>query len=191
MKKLQLRYHFIHIPKCGGKSIFTALNWDWNIYKQSQHHTLTDLLDGTVENRKVKPMPVRKFNEKFSFTVIRNPWERLVSVFLFFKIDKNITFENWILSETPFQWDHLNTQWLEQYLFYFDKRASLTKVYKLNEINKYWKEICENTIGKQVKLGHLNKTKHGPYRDYYNDKTRKIVTKLCEKDIDLNKWAFK
>ena len=51
-----------------------------------------------------------------------------------------------------------------------------TKSYYLNnlEIDKY----------------HFNKINRKNYREYYNDKTKKIIGKLYEEDVDTFKYTF-
>ena len=79
---------------------------------------------------------------------------------------------------------------MHQYLFHIDQRFELTRIYKLNELEKYWPEICQNTIKSYVLLQHINQSKHTNYIDYYTDELKNKVAQLCERDIDLNKWTF-
>lgn len=62
---------FIHIPKTGGRSILRALGKPWS----SAHKTLADLIK---EDQSVCSSGVLKF------TCVRNPWDRAVSMWLFF-----------------------------------------------------------------------------------------------------------
>ena len=77
------KFIFIHIPKTGGSSIEIVLkefiNENCNImgentyfYPDIKHYTATELLNRYGEN---------KFNDYLKFCVIRNPWDRLLSLY--------------------------------------------------------------------------------------------------------------
>jgi hypothetical protein len=57
-------YVFIHINKTGGSSIEMALKL------RAEHLTVQE---------KIKEIGVRRWQEKLSFTVVRNPWDKVVS----------------------------------------------------------------------------------------------------------------
>ncbi len=69
-----MSFTFIHIPKCGGSSVCEILECR-NPNGNKQHQTLENILT---------QVSIEVFNESFSFTVIRNPWARLLSWYHFF-----------------------------------------------------------------------------------------------------------
>ncbi len=66
---------FIHIPKTGGVSIGDALlQTSWFKLTEPRHLTAA-----TLKER----MGAETFNNNFIFTMVRNPWDRLVSAYYF------------------------------------------------------------------------------------------------------------
>ena len=61
---------FIHVPKTGGRSILTACG-----ERYGKHLTLKEHIDQLGEQR---------VDDMFKFTVVRNPWNRVFSVWRFF-----------------------------------------------------------------------------------------------------------
>jgi len=186
-----MSFCFIHIPKCGGSSICDTLECR-HPDGDKQHQTLEDILT---------QVSVDVFNKSFSFTVIRNPWDRVVSWYHFFNTQitnkTDHSFNDWVLNDCPFLWNSGNSklQWMEQHRFYIDQyevteRVKIKKIYKLHELEQHWPEICDNTIRRQIELVKTNISTHDDYRNYYNKETKEIIRIRCEIDIDINKWTF-
>ena len=86
---------FIHINKTAGSSIEVALK-DYGIKKplikegnfpHSQHFKYDDYKDYIGDN----------FTNFYTFTVVRNPWDRVVSYYHNGAITKNLNFNNWVI----------------------------------------------------------------------------------------------
>ena len=68
---------FIHIPKTGGTSIGDVLKVNYGGHQciqYNRHHTLSELLH-----------KYPKCNEYIKFSVVRNPWDKMVSQFEYSK----------------------------------------------------------------------------------------------------------
>ena len=65
---------FIHIPKCAGVSLFSALEKKANVLRIGPHAKAVDIFH---------PKGWRSQEETFSFTFTRNPWDRLVSTYFY------------------------------------------------------------------------------------------------------------
>lgn len=68
---------FVHIPKCAGTTIIKSFQkqWDSDI---DDHQTMDELSLYLNENE-----------DYFKFVVIRNPWERIASLYSYFEIQKS------------------------------------------------------------------------------------------------------
>ena len=151
-------------------------------------------------------------SQYFSFTTIRNPWDRVVSAFKYQKCDIN---------GKPFYHNHYDKNTENQYsfssflkklhdkdywcgidipnakYFCFDENNNqlIKKVYQIETLTK---EMLENDIKKYngkhynvSEIPHLNMTKKINYRTYYTeqwmiDKVREVY----KKDIELGGYEF-
>lgn len=192
---------FVHIPKSAGTSIKTTLAKDFKLEVHkgifpNEHQTYKQIKD---INRKLN-------KDRISFAVVRNPYERFVSIFRFimrpFKLKKwygiegDLIFKKYNNFEKfteefsmPLHFwhgcDHLSPQliWSE----------GVDKVFKIEE-----KKEIENflsSMGSKHSIGHENKKNtysgyNKMYRDYYNTNTRKIIYKAFENDLDNFKYTF-
>lgn len=79
---------FIHIPKCGGSSIAAGLFEKENVHFRSYMNLNTDQHKKYMTDHHEKhatasyySKKLESFNDYYKFTVIRNPWERLMSAY--------------------------------------------------------------------------------------------------------------
>lgn len=150
--------------------------------------------------------------EYFSFTTIKNPWDRVVSAFKYQKCDKNgysfyhPNYDKNTASEYTFN-DFLNKINDKNYwcgigipnanYFCFDENNNqlIKKIYPIETLTK---EMIESDIKKYngihydvPEIPHLNMTKKVDYRIYYTeqwmiDKVREVY----KKDIELGNYKF-
>ena len=149
--------------------------------------------------------------EYLSFISIRNPWDRVVSMHHgLSEIDEQTlkkiketygakncptdSFENFCLllkqvfdnGSKHFMFTQCQTEWIEgsfkpNYILRFEK------------LQEDFKEMIDSHNIKHIsnQLLHINESSHRKgYHDYYNDKTKKIVEKIFEKDIDTFKYTY-
>jgi len=166
---------FVHIFKTGGSSITKWYEQHVNINILNKHYNHYCL--SVVEN----PASI-------SFTVIRNPWDRVVS--MYFNICRNfpnfdIIFDNYVLYDmktTLVGGKPLSTpqiRWSEQ----------VTHVLRFENIDKDFKIIqdifqCYEPLYKPTQINHDH------YRTYYNDETRRAVAEMFKEDIEAFGYEF-
>jgi hypothetical protein len=199
---------FLRIPKNASSSIMQMLgtrnvvkkyekklqeSLDKNIYKDlfdathARPHELKEVISGVELNC-------------FSFAVVRNPWDRVVSMYHFGKkmgLAKVFGYRNrssfvdfcealelhagdrsFIPAFKQTEWTHgciEPTEILRFENIAEDFRKMVTK-HNINYLNFH--------------LPHINSTNHKPYRDYFNSNTQKIIKKVFEEDCDLLKYVF-
>lgn len=186
---------FIHIPKTGGTSV---LKW----------------LQNNLECKKscTKHCTIKKWNnnlgqESNHFTVVRNPYARILSWFHYQgkmaynrsksnyqrNYDEEIIFyyrkgfQYWLEKGTPNVL--LNKTILTQQVNYFDENC-LFVLHTENLSEEFTK--VQDYFNNYAPIKHLNKSGKNlkNYREYYNKDTKKIVFKLFEKDLDTLKYTF-
>ena len=121
----------------------------------------------------------------FRFGFVRNPWEREVSNYFFFrkiKRIKDMSFSEYLENQsgTPSGGWEMHT-----YLTDVDYVARYENFEE--ETNFIWKKL---NLPESPKLPHLNSTKHRPYWEYYNDKEILLVQETYKKDIELYNYEF-
>ncbi|WP_431111012.1 sulfotransferase family 2 domain-containing protein [Winogradskyella poriferorum] len=205
---------FIHIPKCAGTSIFkffhpeAKINWKIPNYDilygwcpdrkiHLQHATSKQLLETNL-------ITEEQWEEYYKFTVVRNPWDRSYSDYLWICKERKIrdSFENYMNrtgdfievfnnSEVPeYRGDHLLSQ-----IDFFDLQGSLKldKILRFESLNVEMNELLSE-IGINKKFNSFENvsakrnSKH--YSKFYDKKSRLMVDKTYKKDIDLLGYSY-
>lgn len=195
------KYIFIHIPKCAGSSIERILlrhehvTCNWNHRFPLQTLSPEDKNEYKLDINSQQHAPLNDFSEVtqqkyFCFTVVRNPWDKLVSSWLYHKKNKQyqhslkhfITSKNIGYKKTCVEPYHLNTQ-----CSFINK--NMDAVYRFEHINQDFKLLQEKLkIGAQ--LPHNNKTQHKHYTEYYDEETREIVARRYVEDIECFGYEY-
>lgn len=182
---------FIHIPKCGGSSIKIMLS-DIND-KKNIHSKLQNDFDKIKENNS-------DFKKYFIFSMIRNPWDRMVSYYFFYKHTiktneeislnaKKYDFNDWL----EIIYENKNDYYFvhENYLDYLTIDGIVCVDYLMNFY--YFEDECNN-LKKILKINcenlHVNKTEHKYYKEYYSDKLIELVNNIYRKDIEYFNFDF-
>jgi len=203
------KFIFIHIPKCAGTSITRTL-----APLLGEH----DLVIGcTPEGERLHQENMKKggltkhstaqqimqhvgpeiWNSYFKFSFVRNPWDLLVSWYLWslkteWDDEKNTIkrireledFEDYLYS--PFV---SKTNYLD---FISDNNGNIIVDYvgKTELINWDIKHIYRKAGIPVCSLGRGNPSKHKAYFNYYNPLTRDLVREWCSKDIQKFDYGF-
>jgi FkbM family methyltransferase len=144
------------------------------------------------------------WNNLFSFTFVRNPWDRAVSLYLYRKrLEKNILdmeFKDYVIA----LYKHLTKQ--ENSLFAYhgyslsasdfilddDENVIIDYVGKYEnrneDINYISRKIGCRTLG-NLCLQKANK-ENTHYSQFYDDESREIIEEIYQKDIELFKYSF-
>lgn len=184
---------FVHIPKCAGISVCKTL--------------FGNLAGGhTTFNRYITIFEPKYIDNYFTFTIVRNPWDRLLSAFHFLKQggmnkkDKVFSskeliaynefdefIKGWLTRENIWKHHHFKPQ----YHYVLDKRnkVSLKFIAFLENIEEDFAYIG-NQLGITDTLPGLNRSQHKSYIDYYNPETKKIVEEVYAEDILLFGYNF-
>ena len=190
---------FIHIPKTGGTSIETHFNMGF-LYNGWHHGSNKPqcLKHDIMRDMKVK-FP-EECNSYAKFTVVRNPYDRMVSWYFHLKsyveedgfdLEKDFTlsFIEWI--ETPFKTNYTkwslsevgqkdpNPIYLNPQHTYIDETVTVLKYENLNsELSEYF--------GEEINLPTINKShlRRGHFLNYYNKHSLDIVYERYKEDFE-------
>lgn len=160
---------FVHINRTGGTSIEKFFNSKLHDHSCAQHI--------------LAEVGKEKWNEYFKFSIVRNPWDRLVSAYSrrvkCNELCSSVTFKDWFF-EIRNEWWVVQSNWLNSDLDHVGRFENLNLTYEL---------IC-NKCNLKNKIQHINKTKHFHYSFYYNKEMIYLVEKICKKDINKFKYSY-
>jgi hypothetical protein len=184
---------FIHIPKCAGVAVNRTIFGNL----AGGHTTLEEYLNI------FEPKCIASY---FKFTIVRNPWDRLVSAFFFLKSggmngedrtgfrrqlgdisDFRGFVRSWVNRKNIWKWH----QFRPQYHYMLDKRdkVHLDFIAFLENIDDDFAHIV-GAIGLDKILPKSNKSEHSQYTSYYDKETADIVSRVYAEDIKVLGYNF-
>lgn len=190
VKLLRQRYFgnvvFIHINKTGGRSIEKSLNLPF------EHKTALEKID---------EMGKQRWERVYKFTSVRNPWDKVISHF-HYRVETNqtnlrtkpIKFKEWVKltygDKDSFYYD-IPKMFMPQLDWITDHEGKILVdfICRFENLNNDFSVVCEN-LGKNATLPHINSSKHGNYREYYDDDTIEIIAKSFSRDIEKFGYKF-
>lgn len=183
LKNNKLKIIFIHIQKSGGSSIIDFFN-----VKKSHNKIEKDIL--ILNEKKIN------LNRVFKFTVIRNPWDRMVSFFHYhkqrlktqeWKYIKDLNFTKFIRSNHFEFWARKNN--ITNYIKHKDI-AHIDYYIDFNNLKKDF-ELIKLITNIKKNLMHINKSKHEEYKKYYrNENNKHIISTLFKDEINFFNFEF-
>tara|TARA_R110000824_G_scaffold125871_1_gene285172 strand:+ start:2460 stop:3137 length:678 start_codon:yes stop_codon:yes gene_type:complete len=216
--KTNLRYNYDHnqkdyllflrIPKNASSSIMEHLG-DRNLLKkyESKLQALLDhkIYKGFFAATHARPHELESVINSielkaFSFAVVRNPWDRVVSMYHFgkkmgladlFGLNDDLSFEGFCEVLESRRWDR-------SFIPVFNQVEWTHNSIEVNEILKF--ENLAQDFSQMIKsnklegisphLPHANQTNHKHYRDYFTSDTQRIIESIFEEDCDAFKYVF-
>jgi chondroitin 4-sulfotransferase 11 len=180
---------FIHVPKTAGTSVL-----DW----------FDDKLKSRVEAHWVV-YDTSKFMDYYTFTFVRNPWDRFVSEYEWRvqrspwgRRRKDISFNECCKAFAKNELDVLYRP--KQRIHLWNQlnviEHAVGSIKNVNYIGRFenieydFNIICDEIGMKHKKLPHINKTKRNHYTEYYDDVTKQIVAEKYAKDIEYFGYEF-
>jgi hypothetical protein len=199
-------FAFLHLPKCGGTSLLRAFkkSWDDPRFKNGHPHLTTD--DHNYILRRSSKIILNLEISRFKlFTMVRNPYSRVVSAFFYlannrlrFRDDRKIR-DRFNLKDLDFKefvkksllsvdYMHFN-EIIDNYIQYEDLKK-IDYIGKVENMVEDFNNICRLIDQPNIKLLHVNKSKHLDYTQYYDEESKNIVTKKYAKDIEYFGYKF-
>ena len=182
------QYIFIHINKTAGTSIGNAIG-----LAVKHHQTAKEIIASIGKD---------KWNTAYKFTLVRNPWDKVVSHYEYRRkrnktevASRNISFSEWVKKtygpeKDTFYYNNPKAfqpqvEWLKD----DEGSIKIDFVGKFESINEDFEQI-KHAIGLDVELPHLNASKRAGYQSYYDDETRDIVARWFREDIEQFGYRF-
>lgn len=189
-----LKCVFVHVPKTAGTSIEKCLVDVDDKTKVVGGHSTSDAL---LKHR------TKEFSNYFTFTIVRNPWDRLLSAYLYMlkmdtndilgnaEIKKHTTFDSFVMNYCTPETINNNMHLKPQYLFVcIDDKIGVDYWGKYENLNESWKIVCHK-LGKDIQLPWLNQSNSKKeFKSFYTRPAIEKVRKLYQKDIQLFGYKF-
>ncbi|WP_238946762.1 sulfotransferase family 2 domain-containing protein [Seongchinamella unica] len=179
-------YVFIHINKTGGSSIEKALGIG---------------LDHSTALEKYRQLGAAAWARKFTFTIVRNPWDKVVSHY-HYRVrtnqtglgDRPIPFAEWLqrvyIDRDPFYFDQPR-MFMPQKQWLVDESGEMLVEFigRFENLQQDFDSICQR-LQVEASLGHAKPSSRGSYRDYYDAESEALVREYFAQDIELFGYAF-
>jgi len=192
------KFIFVHIQKTGGDSVRGALRLP--TFPEGKHYGAREYIKIVGEDT---------WRRSYTFSFVRNPWDRLVSWWYMMKRLKNgrmntlnpfaryiienaSTFEDFLCCDKTIV-DEIGTKciWRNQmdYLVDEDGRVLVDYIGRYERLKECFGHVCQ-VLGRDVELPHKNKTKHDHYSAYYTRSLADMVGERYAWDIENFGYAF-
>ena len=183
---------FVHINKTPATSIQKALS-NYGVkkleennkieteltYKQSQHFN-------TIEYRKYLG---EDYDNYYKFSVVRNPFDRVVSYYYGGAIQSGLSFKEWVLDRYR---DENYKDYIRMYsdFTHWFSKDEIDYVLKFENLDNDFDKLKETlNLDCSLSKNNVNKTRTH-YRDYYDDETIDVIEKHFEKELNAFNYKF-
>ena len=200
MKSNSKKFLFIHIPKTAGNAVQKVLMpySDDEIYRESHKDgKLNDFevknelgicrkhewVGPYIENPEVLGVSIEDY---FKFSVVRNPWERMVSWYCYTfprisqEIDKDHFFENGLGRNMPAMKDYL----------YYDGKNQMDYIIRYENLEEGFKEVCLKLDIPFEGFEVTNPSTHPHYSNFYNDDRLSKIDELYGDDAKIFNYSY-
>jgi hypothetical protein len=184
------RYLFIHIPKTAGTSILDALSIKF------RHHS---------DYKTFKSANTQLFNQAYKFCFVRNPYDRLYSVYSYLirggagHTDNALTnylqnnsksFENFVEDVLDNHLMHTHPLFKPQFSYICDFKFKIMVDF-VGRFETLGQDVdtISDVIGRNIELPHLNSNKKDSFCNVYNEQTANKVYSLYQKDFELFNYS--
>lgn len=179
---------FIHINKTAGTSIIKVIG------KPFRKHLTAKEIISTIGQK--------KWDSAYKFTVIRNPWDKVVSQYKHnIKMNSNnmakkhIEFKDWVSCTYGINKDAKyygrpqmflpQVEWLKNY----KNEIDIDKIIRFENLNEGINNVFK-TLGIKHELPHVNRTVKTDYKKFYDNESKKIIADWFHEDIDVFGYSF-
>ena len=200
------KFIFVHVPKCGGTSIEHSLLKNENVTKITndvkQKYRMYYYHEGIqTQHRKIDQFKDAREKSYFTFTFVRNPWERFLSEYFYIKktgckckhrdFNKKFpTFKHFVKNNgIECCWPAHDFPQID-FVLNANQNKLTNFVGRCEDMQYDFDYVCGKIGIPKIELPHRNPTKHKHYTEYYDEETKEIVAEKYAKDIEYFGYKF-
>jgi hypothetical protein len=203
MISIENKFIFTHIGRTGGASIEIALS-DYGFKKPHKSYLLNhdpkliyfEASQHWTSREEKVILGDKVWSECFKFTIVRNPWDRVVSQYCGHVVKEvpELSFDEYIIRSFEEKVYHDDPRFVMPCMDWITDSHDNIMVDFIGHtetLQKSFDEICEILGAPQHTLAkHGESDRQDHYRKYYNDKTAELVADVFEKDIKQFNYEF-
>lgn len=183
------KFIFVHIPKTAGSSITYVLR-NYSLFPVSFLSNGNAKLDGKhLTAKELIDHAGGHWNEYYSFAVVRNPWDRVISTFSYLQSVRHPLLKG---AKTPGEWIIAGNVWCYPCADYVtvDGKIVVNQILRYETLQQDFNLLCEKLAIAPVELPRSNASRHEHYSSYYDYASKEIVANLFKDDIRLFGYSF-
>ena len=202
----QHRFIFVAVPKTGTHSVRQALREHLGpedieqvglfVNKSFPWQELARIRHGHLSIEQLRPfLGSERVDAYFKFAFVRNPFDRFVSYCAFMTRQNNAFAMNprGVMRQVLFELrplDHVHFQ--PQFSLLSNESGELITDYvgRVEQLQQCYDHVCERIGLPGSRLAHVNRSRRGDYRQYYDAELRQEVAKLYRRDLELFDYSF-
>ncbi|MBI1733489.1 MAG: sulfotransferase family 2 domain-containing protein [Gammaproteobacteria bacterium] len=182
-----VEFFFVHINKTAGSSIEESLGIRF------RHRTARQI---------IAEVGLEKWRNSFTFTVVRNPWDKVVSHYSY-RVqtdqtgmgDGSIAFAEWVREaygrRNPRYYDKPKmfmpqVDWISG----ADGSILVNFIARFETLQTDFNTVCARIGRDPAELPHRKSSQRGDYRGYYDAETRGIVNDWFRRDVERFGYEF-
>jgi len=137
---------------------------------------------------------VGDFHSYFKFSIIRNPWERLVSEYKYRIEETGLSFSDFLFFHFPKEGmsdfgRHIEPQW--KFVCDANKNIIVDKIIRMENLQQEIEEIFRKVFNERIVLPRKNQSPNSAdYRKFYDDRAARFVEEFYKDDIQLFNYTF-
>jgi len=186
------RFIFVHAGRTGGTSFERIAGQDVTNDERTKHLGNTDFDGKHLGFQYYQRAFPSEFKTFFKFTIVRNPFDRLVSQWFWrttvIKDHQGMSLKEFILTR------HESSKYSEKFkLSGFSINDSLKQfdyIGRFEDLHNTYRYLLEKLNIQQTDMVYSNKTIHNNYQDYYTAETIDIVNVKYGLDLELFDYKF-
>lgn len=205
MISTEKKFVFIHIPKTGGNAIRLALkpyvvdSIVMNLKQQDYNDTRGQIHRFGISNPYIKmnkhsklaeihsrwdEKELGRWTDMLKFSVVRNPWDRLISCFFSPHLGRTEfdreEFKSFVKSVKLGTQSDFVTE---------DGHLATDRLIRFETLSEDFANVCSQ-LGIEQKLTRVNESKRRPYREYYDKELIDLVSRHYAEDVERFQYTF-